>query len=120
MEERSIFRKVHLARITAHVWAEASGTNTVQSRRKVLYAFHKRLKRLLKQSGTHYVVTLAPLAVERKSFNPNRLADSIKSNGLTPVDGDVVDVVDVDLVAPFSSVAVLEEDEDEDEEEIGG
>ena len=48
-EERSIFRKVHLARITAHVWAEASGINTVQSRRKVLYAFHKRLKRLLKQ-----------------------------------------------------------------------
>ena len=65
-EERSIFRKVHLARITAHVWAEASGTNTVQSRRKVLYAFHKRLKRLLKQSGTHYVVTLAPLALNEE------------------------------------------------------
>jgi ribosomal RNA-processing protein 1 len=60
-DNKMIFRKVKLAKIAAHVWHAASGPDCMQSRRKVLYAFHKRLKRLLKQHGTHYAITVAPL-----------------------------------------------------------
>ena len=69
-EGTKVFRSTELAAITARLWAAASAPDTVQQRRKAVYATHKRLKRLLRANGTHYAVTVAPLEQDLPSMSP--------------------------------------------------
>jgi hypothetical protein len=78
-----IFPKVKLAKITARIWNAASHPEAIQSRRKVLYALHKRLKRLLKLHGTHYAVTVAPLIGEDTEEQKSKTLDMLEKEDNT-------------------------------------
>ena len=88
-DSNKTFRCTKLAKIAAHVWAVACDPQTVQQRRKLLYAVHKNLKLALRASGTHYTVTVAPLAKEMPSMPfDNKNAPSPEGKNLLDVEDE--------------------------------
>ena len=115
-DDEKVFRSTQLAKIAPHVWAAASAPDTVQQRRKVLYAVHKRLKRALRVSGTHYTVTVAPIEKDLPSMSPikkGKPEEEGRNDGLpsaTSSKGSSLLVVEDEL---------RQQDEEDMEEEIG-